>query len=332
MYRSILVPLDGSRLGEQALPTAIDLCKRTGADLHVIHVRFMAGLLPALAGDAEWSVSGELKYLEDLSEDVSQQLGKSVTSEILPQDEPQLLAGSPSAHVVAERIAGYATMHGVDLIVMTTHGRGGLSRAWFGSVTESILRLTAVPLFLIRPTSRENWKERAPEPIRHLVIALDGSAQSEEVRTPARELLVAMGARCTLLRVIPVPFPAYDPTGVVTLSPSADDIAQVRAGVEQELERVAQRMRKDGVAKVAVETALDITPAGAILSFADEHEVDAIALTTHARGRVGRFVMGSVADKVIRGGECPVLVMRPATVAGEETQSTEDRSTVMETS
>ncbi|MGH7555625.1 MAG: universal stress protein [Longimicrobiales bacterium] len=332
MYRSILVPLDGSRLGEQALPTAIDFCKRTGAELHVIHVRVMAGLVPVLAAEAEWSADGERKYLEDVCEDVAQELGKSVTSEILPQDEPRLLLPSPPAHVVGERIVGYVTMHGVDLIVMTTHGRGGLSRAWFGSVTESILRLTAVPLFLVRPTSPEDWKARAAEPIGHLLIALDGSAQSEEVLEPARELGIARGARCTLLRVIPVPFPAYDATGVVTLSPSADDIAQVRAGVEQELARVAQRLRRDGVAEVAVETALDISPAGAILSFADEHEVDAIALTTHARGRVGRFVMGSVADKVIRGADCPVLVMRPATGAGEERQSTEDRSTVMETS
>jgi nucleotide-binding universal stress UspA family protein len=311
MYRSILVPLDGSRLGEQALPTAIELCKRTAAGLHVVHVRVMAGLVPALAADVEWSEDGERSYLEQVCEDVAQALGAPVTSAILPQEEPRLLLPSPPAHVVGERIVGYATAHDVDLIVMTTHGRSGLSRAWFGSVTESILQLTAVPLLLVRPSNHEDWKDREAERVRHMLITLDGTPQSKEVLGAASTLIEAMAPRCTLLRVIPTPFPAYDPSGTVTLSPSADEFAEFRASAEQDLARVAQGLRQVGAADVAVETVLDMSPASAILSFAREHDVDAIALTTHGRGRVGRFVMGSVADKVIRGAECPVLVLRP---------------------
>ena len=77
------------------------------------------------------------------------------------------------------------------------------------------------------------------------------------------------------------------------------------------LDRIAARMKQDGF-EVETRVLVDSRPASAILSYADDHEVDLIAMATHGRGGVPRAVMGSVTDKVVRGAHRPVLVVRPA--------------------
>ncbi len=143
MYQRILVPLDGSQLAEQAIPYAAELCK--GATeitlFQVVHFP-----LPLAAPDASMAVPmpdpQELlqeaqAYLDDLADKLRQE-GVQVKTAVTERD------------VVADAIVEYAREHDMDLIVMTTHGRSGLSRLVFGSVAESVVRNAPCPVLLIR--------------------------------------------------------------------------------------------------------------------------------------------------------------------------------------
>jgi nucleotide-binding universal stress UspA family protein len=317
MYRSILVPLDGSRLSERALPTAIALCKRTVARLHIVHVRRMIGAVgpstDALRDD------GAREYLDAVTDRAADELGESVSFAILPAEEPELLLPSPTPHGVAEYINTYAVANRIDLIVSTTHGRGGLSRAWFGSVTEALLRAADIPLLLIRPEDHEELDLASAAPFDHILVALDGSAESERVLRPARELGAASNAHYTILQIVQTPAPMFE-AAVIQTVPMIEEAERLRQQAELDLARPAATLNEAG-AHVTIVTQLADSPANAILQYAREHDVDAIALTTHARRALRRMVLGSVADKVIRGAECPTLVVRRSIAdVGQEPQ------------
>ena len=143
MYKKILVPLDGSKLAEQAIPYATELCKgATEVTLfQVVHLP-----LPLAAPDVSMAVplpdpeglrEEALNYLEELAAPLREE-GVNVKTDALERD------------VVAEAIVDYAEQNDIDLIVMTTHGRSGLSRLVFGSVAESVVRHAPCPVLLIR--------------------------------------------------------------------------------------------------------------------------------------------------------------------------------------
>ena len=143
MYKKILVPLDGSKLAEQAIPYATELCKgATEVTLfQVVHLP-----LPLAAPDVSMAVplpdpeelrEEALNYLEELAVPLREE-GVNVKTDALERD------------VVAEAIVDYAEQNDIDLIVMTTHGRSGLSRLVFGSVAESVVRHAPCPVLLIR--------------------------------------------------------------------------------------------------------------------------------------------------------------------------------------
>ena len=101
---------------------------------------------------------------------------------------------------VAETLQAHAATSGADLIVMTTHGRGPLSRFWLGSIADEMVRLATTPVLLVRP--HEEALDLTSEPgVRHILIPLDGSDLAEQVLEPARVLGVFMQAHFTLLRV-----------------------------------------------------------------------------------------------------------------------------------
>ncbi len=143
MYQKILVPLDGSKLAEQAVPYATELCKGNTEVtlLQVVHLP-----LPLAAPDVSMAVpmpdpqelqKEALDYLENIAKELRQE-GINIKTAVVEQD------------VTADAIVKYAKDHAIDLIVMTTHGRSGFSRLVFGSVAESVVRQTPCPVLLIR--------------------------------------------------------------------------------------------------------------------------------------------------------------------------------------
>jgi nucleotide-binding universal stress UspA family protein len=302
MPRQILVPLDGSPFSEHALPAALDLARQTGARLHLVHVHEVAAAqvypdgLPVF--DERWDGAlraQEEEYLRSLAHRCMETAGISPVSE--------LLEGA-----VSTAIATYAAEMGVDRIIMTTHGRGGISRAWVGSVADALVRKAAVPILLIRPKEHGVDWSRGLE-TRHVLIPLDGSAMGEGILDAALEIGMAQGARFTLLRVVlPVPFAPTRALGGPTFS--AEGMERARQNADEYLQRVAGQLRERG-ATVSAETLVHTAPALGILDYAATAAVDLIAMATHGRGGWSRVALGSVADKVMRGTMMPVLLYRP---------------------
>jgi nucleotide-binding universal stress UspA family protein len=292
MSRTILVPLDGSTFAEHALPAAISIARRTGAALELIivdraPVSWVVPEVPLVLDEVFPTVDG-MEYLEALHAR-------------MPADVPVRLTrlqGRPVPFLIK-----HVTATEPWLVVMSTHGRGGFSRLWLGSVADGVARQSPVPVLMIKPpTSVPNFALE-----RHfgrVLIPLDGSVAGEEILDQALAMFGPRDVEYTLVRVI---------SPLAVDHPGNPDIAPARrseAHPEVLLKGVAERFRARG-ATVGEQLIVHDSPATAIVDLANESDARAIAMTTHARRGMSRFVMGSVADKVLRTAPCPVLLYHP---------------------
>ncbi|OAN46468.1 universal stress protein UspA [Chloroflexus islandicus] len=290
MFRTILVPLDGSPVGEQALAAAARLARAVHATVHLVHVHYPNSLTPIVIEtlpiiDAELqslATQHEQFYLEQIAAAPVMQGIHTVTT---------LLEGE-----IAETLAAHAQAIQANLIVMTTHGWSGFEHFWLGSVAESLLRMTHTPLWLMRPGEPA---QRAAQPLRRILVPLDGSALSEQVLPHAQALASLDGARLILARVMARRRRSDEPSD-----------AEQKQQIEAYLQEIANRLEAQGVpADIAVGAAEQ--PARALLTLSRELQVDAIALATRGQGGWQRIMVGSTADKVIRASPIPVLAVRP---------------------
>ncbi len=292
MFHTILVPLDGSPLAEQALPLALSLARRASGRLELVRAHVLYALHEPYYGrvpfdpaqDTDWQQQEQL-YLDATARWVQTESQVPVST--------ALVQGLP-----ADAVLEHARSSKADLIVMTTHGRGPVSRFFLGSVADELLRRAPVPLLLNRPG--QTAPALFPEPIlQNLLILLDGSPLAEQVLPPAQALARLLEARCTLLRV------------VESDSEPGDHLKLARAEAESYLGRIAARLREQSL-QVQSRVVVGPNAAVAIAREAQAMSSDLIVLATHGRGGVRRLMLGSVADKVIRSCSAPVLVYRPA--------------------
>ena len=310
MYQSLLVPLDGSSFSEHALPVALGIARRAGAALHLIHVH-----PPWAAGYAEASLvlddslellakQHEHTYLDDLVSRLKALAPVQVSSSLVEGDVPAMVRAA-------------VTSTGADLVVMTTHGRSPLGRFWLGSVADELVRDVPAPMLLIRPHDAKPDLTQEPT-FRHLLLPLDGSPLAEQMIEPAVALGTLTNADYTLVRVIRTPAPWAFPAEPGSLEHNVEAMLdqldkleeQMRSEAAAYLDGVAGRLRQRGL-RVATRVVMADQPAPAILHEASPPAVDLVALETHGRRGLSRLLLGSVADKVIRGAAVPVLVQRP---------------------
>lgn len=277
----ILVPIDGSDFSEQALHLACDIARRTSSALHIVQVHTITHpiaypeIVPPYEPDWETALRiHQREHLVKLRNELDAIDGLEVNV--------ALLQGP-----IVDQLVQYVEAHGIGRVVMTTHGRGGLSRAWLGSVASELVRFVGIPVVLIRPGNVSAPLTEA-ESLRHIVVPLDGSALSESILPEVLALARLADAQITLLHVT--------------------EAAGVHSA--QYLEHVASTLRADDV-RVDVAVVANWKTAAAIIDFAAHHGADMIAMATHGRGAWSRWVVGSVADKVLRGCSLPMLTLRP---------------------
>lgn len=290
MFRTILVPLDGSAAGEHALPLAVSLARRAEATLRLVHVRH------SVPQPGEPARSKEQDYLDMIAWRIRQATHLPVFTAVL--DGP-----------VAETIAEHSRAVHVNLIVMTTHGRGPISRMWIGSVTDSLIRRSPAPVLVMRPNDEAPPPLDTPWAPRRILVPLDGSAFAEAALPPAVEIAKLLKAELTLFRIVE-PIPVLAPDGLIPQPTVVDAtvLDEVKTQARTYVERAAEKLRKEGLC-VNGRIAVDDRAASAILEEEKEHSLTAIS--THARHGVARLLLGSVADKLVRGAIGPVLVARP---------------------
>ncbi len=308
MYQSVLVPLDGSPSAEFAVPVAQGIARRTNGSVHLVHVHAPLSTAGAprtatMPFYGDWDV--EAKEHEEAYLKSFRQRLPAVTAVTV---DHRVEEGS-----VVETLVRCAEEVRAELVVMTTHGRGPLARAWLGSVADGVARRSSIPVLLLRPNAD-------PEPMgehlfRNILVALDGSELAEQVLATATGLGTLVGARYTLVRVVsPLLVTGYAPTpeGMLTDAAYGPELELLIKDAEAYLGEVAGGLRARGLA-VETQVVAEMQAAVGILEYAREKATDLIAMATHGRTGFSRLLLGSVADKVLRGTTSPVLLLRPRT-------------------
>ena len=291
MLRTVLVPLDGSQLAESVLPYARNIGKRSGATLV---------LLTAVHGSPPW---GDRPVKTDTEEEIEAQgylesRRREMEGEGL-KVEIRLAHGPAAEEILA------AAGHDVDLIAMSTHGRSGVTRWLFGSVAEKVLHAAVCPLLLVR--AKEGGGEwRREGTIGRILVPLDGSPLSLSALPAIEELAKALGASLILFHAVPL----LGLQAGAEMPPSTGEILdQLQAQAHQFLLKMVQEVKERGL-KAESRVSLGFA-ADEIVRAADASAADLIAMGTHGRSGLGRWVIGSVALGVLHRTKLPCLLVRP---------------------
>lgn len=303
MMQSLLVPLDGSAYSEQSLPLATALAQATGATLHLAHVHVLQAPEHFLSNtqfhyeglDLDWYEERyqkkERAYLLGVAERVEATAHTPVDTTVLDG-------------TIADRLESYADEVHADMILIATHGREGTRRFFGGSVTDTLIRHTTLPVLVVHPSEREPVAELVPS-LRHMLVPLDGSETGDTILSTVKDLAHATGTRVTLLRV--VSYKTVAGSGLFPLM--SRDTSEASDRARAYLHRIAEELESEGV-EVDVRVEKHKSPAGAIAQVANELGVDLVALATHGYGGIKRVLLGSVADEVLRTTPLPILIRR----------------------
>ena len=271
----ILVPLDGSKDAEKAVPAAIRVARALAAPLRFIHVADEAEGIKS-ASDVETAARAFAEYALDVAKGQGADGIEQTTT---------LHRGAP-ARVILD-LAEKSRM-----IVMSTHGRGGFKAAVIGSVADKVTRGAPVPALLVRAIGSAAELKGGP-----VLIALDGSDRAERGLAIGRDLAARLGLQVALVRS----FTALPPVGVEFSYYSPELLEGMEEGVKQYLAGIA----RGGERTVAVQGAA----ATAILQVAKEVGASLVVMTTHGRGFAARLALGSTTGRVIHDIEVPLLVV-----------------------
>lgn len=305
MQTQIMVPLDGSLFSEQALAYALELASRISAQLHLVKVhvgtpqRVRQSAALGLLWDFNELVTDDREYLSRLAEATRWRAALDPVTASLDGD-------------VVPALERYVSSARVDLIVMTTHGRGGVERARLGSVADALGHRVSVPLLLLRPRAGAAVIDATTPLLERVLIPVDGSQLSECAIRHTLRLFGSARIRYTLMQVVTPPQAvALSDSVPVPLPVSYDTEDQLRSNARDYLEQLAQPHRARGY---RIDTAVIVRPRAVvgILHLAYRTRADLIAMATHGRSGFKRLVLGSVADAVVRGSDTPLLLMRAA--------------------
>ena len=299
MYTRILVPLDGSSTAEQVLPYVRLLGKKAGTRVDLL--RLIEALPDEFAEPDQGAylnemIARELRQQRRKLDQVAATLNSQGISTSVTVEE-----GKPAEFIVAE-----AEKQQDTLIAMATHGRSGVGRWVMGSVTDKVLHATLEPMLVVRATEQG---ELPAEKIETIIVPLDGSTLAEKALPYARDVAKTTGAGILVVRVIaPSAFAYY---GYEYYVPPTNDDAflQVGADAVEYVSSVVKRLTNEGVSDANGVTP-DGPPAAVLVDTAKGYANSLVIMTTHGRSGVGRWVMGSVADHVVRHSGDPVMMIR----------------------
>jgi nucleotide-binding universal stress UspA family protein len=305
MFEKILVTLDGSELAEVALPYTEELAGQLGSEIHLIHVN-------ESVNDPHKNLPQFYlqKIVESVKEGATRYSGKPGISPAI-KVKSVILSGHP-----AEKIVEYADTENIGLIIMATHGQSGIKRWALGSVADKVVRATTRPVVLIRAKgSRPDVREEGI--LKRALVPLDGSKEGEAVIPYIEELASRLKVEVILLQVLARGFNTLYNYYALTEQQLESDKAIATAY----LAKVGARLKEKGITVVTEERlGIEIRYGNAaeeIIQLADERHADIVAMTTHGRSGVRRQVFGSVAERVLREGNTPLLLVRSPGAIGE---------------
>ncbi|MFQ6026252.1 MAG: universal stress protein [Dehalococcoidia bacterium] len=289
MFDNILVPLDGSEVAASILPYVGDLAQRLGARVTLLTV-----LVPnQRTGETEaWAEAQAIVRRQALR---LHDAGVNTNTLVVP--------GQP-----AEEIANQADAGEFSLVAIGTRGHSGLRRGVLGSVTDEVVRTSPVPVLVLSPQAVEKAAETGFG-LSTVTVPLDGSELAERVLPIAEELAQQLSLQVQLLRVITLGSMAYYAAEGVTM-----DTAPIEEELEEEaneyLNGIAHEVAQRGVSSVWFNV-MRGSPALSIIDHLRNTSNNLVTVSTHGRSGLGRLLIGSVADSIIRSAGVPVLVITP---------------------
>jgi nucleotide-binding universal stress UspA family protein len=303
MYSKILVPLDGSDVAEcvlphvEALATANDHVSVTF--LYAVQPLEVIMAKPAFRDRIESEARAAAQdYLDDLAS--RQKYHESA--------EAKVVMGR-----AADAIVDYAKKNKVDLILMATHGLSGVKRWVRGSVADKVLQEAPVPVWLIRANAPKKGLHKKGQKMK-ILVPLDGSERAEKALEHAAKLANQFGKQSvdlTLLRVAELFFPPYTyppPTPMTWEEYLNYETKRCKELCQTYLGKAEEKLKQDGFS-VCSETPTG-NVAETIVDYANKNNFDLIVMATHGRTGLGRWALGSVADKVLTGANSPILLVR----------------------
>ena len=306
MYRNVMVPVDGSSFSREAVLQGLRIASRSGATLRLVRV---ASAPLFVGGPDSFAVENENQQKQrahELSELYS------IAAECRAHSTVNVTA-SLQQGPVADALMGYARRYRVDVIVMRSHTRTGLARAWFGSVADRLIRESGIPILVVRPPSVATALESSFG-FKRILVPLDGSTLAEQSLAPAVSLARIDGSQITLLRVV-TPSKNRNPAKLESaIGPAfASDVDEAQDYLENLLDTPSDRSLRVTRRVIVAEN----VPA-TILHIAKMEESDIIAIATRGRGAIARAASGSVADRVVRDAFVSTMVIHPVAKAVED--------------
>jgi len=294
MYKRMLVPLDGSELSEIVFPYAEELAGRLDLEVILLHVHSSEEREAAPLYQAY--IEHKVDILKSQSEEVLKKTGAGA------KRTPVKVRGEVTSGYPAEEILRYADENNIDLILMATHGRSGIKRWVMGSVAEKVLQASKAPIWLVRAkVSAESIHDKWPKG--ETLVPLDGSELSEAVLPYVKTLAKQQGAESMNVVLFGVSEPLVESGYYIPDVPmKMDDLKKYLAKEERQLKDAGLSVRSE-VRKGR--------PAEQIIKYAREKPFNLIVMSTHGRSGLGRWVFGSVADKVLHTASSPILLVKP---------------------
>ena len=302
--RSIVVPTDFSALAEAAAARAASLARLDGAEVHVVH----AMAFPLFVNPFEFSTPANLwENLRQAAQAKLEQTRKAIEAKGVAVVTTQAYESLDPAKSIADAVHA----HRADLVVMGTHGRGGLRHAFLGSVTERVLRTLDRPVLAVKEDP-----ETAAKPIAKILLAVDFSPHSDRAVETAAGLASRLPASVDVIHALdlPVDFDPYRSTVGVELerkieAHASERLAEIRSRLEQRGIRVNTHFVRGH-------------PEAVISEVAKQIGCQLVAIGTRGLSGLSHVLLGSVAERTVRTAPCSVLCVK----AAEDRSSTAARA------
>jgi nucleotide-binding universal stress UspA family protein len=301
MYKTIMVPTDCSGFDREAIRVALRLAERSDAKVRLVRV-LSTGTFFGMGAVTEGAAI-PVEALKRVREAALSEL-YSLAAECRTHTDAEITIELEQGPV-ADTLAGYANRNHVDLIVISSHGRSGFSRLSLGSVADSLIRHTTIPVLVVKP-SASYLNPQVGAAFRRIVVPLDGSSLAEQILPRAATLARLDHAELTLLFVLK---PHVD-SDEVPRDARAPWWEPHVASAQAYLSVTAAKLRRSGLL-VSTDIVIGANVSEEITAFASREQVDLVAIATHGRGGVARAIQGSVSDTVMRTARVSTLVFHP---------------------
>jgi len=291
LFETIVLPLDGSEPSESAIPYAAALAELTSAPIVVIHVlEEMHPVFDARRGEVVWISPDQSRVELEAPELLAEPIGRLRNDGLTVRAVFRL--GDPDAEILAE-----VERWPAPLIVMASHGRGGLKRLLLGSVADRVVREAPAPVLVVPAASPSEQPVRVR--FRTLLVPLDGSPLAEHALPAGMELARLARAGLTLVRVVDTH------KGLA----GGDEPEQFEREAEAYLRQKAETLAGPPERTILWQV-LSGEPGEQLRRFITARQPDLVVMVTRGRGGLGRWLLGSVAEDLLTSRAAPLLLLR----------------------